>query len=143
MTASEKVAYLSQPGVLARRIAFHTERLCRLRREADAVTSRWGENVASHSGDAPYIRMLEKIEECEEELREENALMVRLQAEIEATVARLPQEKMRLVLLYRYLEGMTYPQIGDLLYMDRTTAQRWKERAVDSLELPENPVRIS
>ena len=37
-----KKEWLEQPGRLSRKMAYHTERLLSLRREADAVASRWG-----------------------------------------------------------------------------------------------------
>ena len=137
-----KKAWLSQLGGLARRITYHTERLFRMRREADAVTSRWGEASPVHGGEAPYVRMLERIDLLQGELEEEQALYDRLRAQIEETVARLPREQMRLVLLYHYLEGKTFRQIGDLLFMDKGTAQRWSVRALEELELPEEPVTV-
>ena len=137
-----KKAWLSQPGELSRRITFHTERLQRLRREADAVSSRWGECASARTGEAPYVRMLERIETLQEELEREYDLYDRMKAQIEEAVARLPQEKMRLVLLYHYLEGKSFLRIGDLLYMDKGTAHRWAVRALDALVLPEHPVTL-
>ena len=57
-------------------------------------------------------------------------------------IARLPEEKMRLALLYHYLEGMSFTQIGERLFMDRGTAFRWASRGLQCLELPEEPVTI-
>ena len=85
---------------------------------------------------------MERIESCEEELERDYELLARLQAQTEETIARLPEEKMRLVLLYRYLEGKSYLQIGDLLYMDKGTAKRWQARALKCLTLPENAILI-
>ena len=137
-----KKAWLSQPGELSRRITYHTERLQRLRREADAVASRWGEGSSVRGGEAPYVRMLERIEAQEEQLEREYNLYDRLRAQIEEAVSRLPLEKMRLVLLYHYLEGKSFLQVGELLYMDKGTAHRWASRALDALELPEDPIDI-
>ena len=134
--------YLSQIGILAGRIRYHEERLRRLRLEADAVSSHWGEHGGVRSVDAPYVRIMERIESCEEELERDYELLARLQAQTEETIARLPEEKMRLMLLYRYLEGKSYLQIGDLLYMDKGTAKRWQARALKCLTLPENAILI-
>ena len=135
-----KKEWISQLGELSRRIVFHTESLARLRREADAVFSRWGEGSSVRSTDAPYVRMLERIETLREELEQETGLYDRLRIQVEEAVGALPQEKMRLVLLYHYLEGKSFPQIGNLLYMDKATACRWAVRALEALVLPENPV---
>ena len=135
-----KKEWISQPGELSRRIVFHAESLARLCREADAVFSRWGEGSSVRSTDAPYVRMLERIETLREQLEEETRLYDLLRIQVEEAVAALPQEKMRLVLLYHYLEGKSFPQIGNLLYMDKATACRWAVRALEALVLPENPV---
>ena len=135
-------AYLCQAGILSRKIAYHMERLRRMRLEADAVSSHWGERGGGGSGEAPYVRMLERIESGEEELDRENELLARLKAQTEETISRLPQEKMKLVLLYKYLEGMSYREIGDLLYMDKGTAKRWQDRALACMTLPEDAICI-
>ena len=62
---------------------------------------------------------------------------------MEEAIGRLPEEKMRLVLLYRYLEGESYLRIGELLLMDKGTAKRWQTRALERLVLPENPVSVA
>ena len=137
-----KKEWISQPETLSRRIVFHRECLERMRREADAVFSRWGEGSSVRGGDAPYVRMLERIEALQEKLEWETALYDRLRAQVEEAVGALPQEKMRLVLLYHYLERKSFPQIGDLLYMNKGTACRWAVRALEALVLPEDPVNI-
>ncbi len=135
--------YLSQLQILDRRIAYRAVRLRRLEGELDAVRSPWGGRAGgSPSGEAPYVRLLERLESEKEELERENELRGRLQRQVEETVGRLPDENMRLVLLYRYLEEKTYTQIGELLCMDRSTAWRWAEKALARLVLPENPISI-
>ena len=135
-------AYLSQPGILSRRITYHTERLQRMCREADAVSSRWGEARGAGAYEAPYVRMLERIETGREELDRENELLARLTAQAEETIDRLPDEMMKLVLQYAYLEGMSYQQISDILFIGKSTVRRWKERALACMTLPEEPIRI-
>jgi DNA-directed RNA polymerase specialized sigma24 family protein len=86
--------------------------------------------------------MLERIETLQEKLKWENELYDRLRAQVEEAIEGLPQEKMRLVLLYHYLEGKSFLQVGDLLYMDKGTANRWAVRALEFLILPEDPITI-
>ena len=138
-----KEYYLSQLGILSGRITFHSEQLYRLRREKDAVSSRWGESTGTVAFDAPYARLLEKIEALEETLDSELETRSRLQRQMEETIAGLPDEKMRLVLLYRYLEGKTFFEIGNLLYMDKSSAVRIHARAMELLVLPEDPLNIA
>ena len=135
--------YFDQIGTLSRRIVYHRERLYRMRSEADAVFSHWGETVSSGKKDAPYVRMMERIEECSEELEKEDKLLAGLQRQAEETISRLPDENHRLVLLYRYLEGMSYMKIAVLMHVDKSTAKRRHASALEKLVLPENPIRIS
>ncbi len=137
-----KKEWLSQPARLSHRMAYHAERLRGLRREADAVASRWGESIRAQCADAPYVRMLERIETLQERLDRESELYDLLRTQIEEAINRLPEEKMKLVLLYHYLEGKSFLQVGDLLYVDKCTASRWAVRALEFLMLPEDPIDI-
>ena len=137
-----KKAYLSQPLALDHRISYHAEQLSRLKREADAVYSVWGERIAAGGNEAPYVRALQRIQALEEVIAEECALYERLREQVEQVIRNLPQEKMRLALMYHYLEGLSFSRIGEKLFMDRGTAFRWASRGLQSLVLPEEPVTI-
>ena len=137
-----KEEYLSQVTVLTRRIEYHNERLLRLQQQADALSSRWGEHTSSYNKDAPYVRMLENIEAAREELAEENRLLDSLQQQVEETINALPEERLRLALLYRYLEKKTFREIGELLFISYSSVKRWIESALEMLVLPENPISI-
>lgn len=139
MTCEE---YLSQIEKLSRRIAYHREHILRLRSEADAVSCCWGESTGVRSADAPYVRMLERIEVLEEEEERENQLLLSLRKQAEEIISRLPDENMKWVLLYRFLEGKNYVQIADLLYVSRMTVTRWRNRALELLVLPEDAINI-
>ena len=92
-----KKDWLSQPAALSRRITYLTVQLHNLLLELDAVSSPWGEVLSGHSGDAPYVRRLEKAESVKEQIRTAYDLYDRLRAQIEETILRLPNENMRLV----------------------------------------------
>ena len=57
-------------------------------------------------------------------------------------IRSLPSTDEQLILSYRYLCGMTWKEIGTELHIDRTTACRWHDNALDHLKVPENPVMI-
>ena len=135
-----KKEWLSQPAALSRRITYLTVQLHNLRLELDAVSSPWGEVVSAHSDDAPYARMLEKIETVKERILTACDLYDRLRSQIEEAVLRLPSENMRLVLLYHYLEGKSFSQIGDILFLNKGSAARCAARAVEELVLPPEPI---
>ncbi len=135
--------YLEQVELLTRKIAWHREHLIVLYHEVDGVSSRWGAfSGGSGSGEAPYVRMLENIEKKKEELAREEDLLNRLRKQAEEMIDMLPEEGMKQVLLYRYLEGKNYVQIADLLFVNRATVTRWKEKAMEMLEIPEEAIDI-
>ena len=135
--------YLEQVGILTKKVAYHREHLMMLLHERDGVSSRWGEfSGGSGSGDAPYVRMLENIERKTEELAKEEELLSRLRMQAEEMIDTLPEEDLKQVLLYRYLEGKNYMQIADLLFVSRITVTRWKGKAMEMLVVPEDAIDI-
>ncbi len=137
-----KKEWLSQPAALSRRITYLTVQLHNLLLELDAVSSPWGEVLSGHSDDAPYVRRLEKAETVKEQIRTAYDLYDRLRSQIEEAVLRLPSENMRLVLLYHYLEGKSFSQIGDILFLNKGSAARCAARAVEELILPPEPIDV-
>lgn len=137
-----KAEYLTQVRTLSRRIDYHNERLRRLRDQADAVTSRWGEHTASSGKDAPYVHILESIEAAREELEAEERLLVSLRRQVEDTVNTLPEDKLRFVLLYRYIEERKIEDIAELMYTSLSSVKRWIACALELLVLPEDPISI-
>ena len=136
--------YLEQVGLLTSRITYHREDLKRILHEVDGISSRWGEIPGrSGIGDAPYVRNLETIERKKEELEMEEKLLALLRAQAEKVIDALPEEDMRLVLKYRYLQGKNYVQIGDLMFTSRQTVTRRKAMAIELLKLPEDAIDIS
>ena len=135
--------YLEQVGILTSRITYHREHIMMLIHEKDGIFSRWGAvSGGGGSGDAPYVRMLENIERKKEELAKEEELLMRLRAQAEEAIEALPDEEMKEVLFYRYLEGKNYVQIADLLFVSRMTITRWKTKAIELLKLPEDAINI-
>ena len=63
-------------------------------------------------------------------------------AQMEDMIHRLLRTDYQLLLIYRYLEGMTWEEIGDLLHVEKTTAKRWHKTALSLLQMPENPIFI-
>ena len=49
---------------------------------------------------------------------------------------------MRLVLLYHYLEGKSFSQIGDILFMNKGSVARCAARAIGELLLPPDVIDV-
>ena len=137
-----KKEWLSQPAALSRRITYLTVQLHNLRLELDAVSSPWGEGSFVHADEAPYVRKLERIETVREKIQTATDLYDRLRSQIEEAILRFPSENMRLVLLYHYLEGKSFSQIGDILFLNKGSAARCAARGIEELVLPEEPIDV-
>ena len=141
MTAKE---YLKQAYRIDHRINSDIAELGRLREMSTSISSpNLGEKVqASHSGDAPFMKCLERIYDLEERINDEIDLFVDLKNEIRSVIDTVPNTDERMVLRYRYIHNFTWEQIGDELSADSRTVRRWHGQALQHVVLPENPIRI-
>ena len=74
---------------------------------------------------------------------EEIDLYVDLKEQIRQVISRIDDPDEQMVLRYRYIHNMTWEQIGDKLFSDRSTVYRWHERALRHVKVPENPIIIN
>ena len=132
--------YLSQGRLLDQRINYQLKKLGELKNAAcslPAVTIRKDKVQSSTDGDAPFVRALIRVEEMEEKIKREIDMLADLKEEIMGMIGQVDSEELQMVLIYRYLEGMTWEEIGDLIYADRTTVKRWHRKAIEQIVLPE------
>jgi len=132
--------YLSQGRLLNQRINYQLKKLGELKNAAcslPAVTIRKDKVQSSTDGDAPFVRALIRVEEMEEKIKREIDMLADLKEEIMGMIGQVDSEELQMVLIYRYLEGMTWEEIGDLIYADRSTVKRWHRKAIEQIILPE------
>ena len=131
MTAEE---YLKQGRMLDQRIAYHLRKLEELRASVSSVSSlplRPDKVQTSPTGDAPFVRALERIEELQERTDREIGMLIALKIQIDGVIRQLDREDYQLMLIYR-----------DLLHAGISTLKRWHRDALDRLVLPENPISV-
>ena len=137
--------YLKQGRLLDQRINYHLRKLSELRQTAYTISSPQisGCKVQnSHTGEAPFEKALERIEAMEERINQEIDLLVALKEQIEGVIRELNNEEYQMVLIYKYLEGLSWGQIGDLLHIGKNTAIRWNLNALSQIKMPEKPISI-
>ena len=132
MTAYE---YLSQLTYIDRRIQYDLMELEELRLRSMSVSSpNLGETVAhTQSNDAPFVKVLEIIWQKEERVKREIAELEQKREEIRGAIERLENEDERLVLLYRYLQGMKWEAIAYELHVSLSTIKRWHKAALSKI----------
>lgn len=142
MTAKE---YLSQAYRLDQRIRFNTSEALTLREMAESIIAipLDKERVqTSQNTDAVFVRVLERMWEREKEIADELERLSELKNQLSEVIRSVHDTDERMVLEYRYLRNYTWKQIADELYADTRTVQRWHGRALQSVILPENPIKI-
>ena len=136
--------YLRQAYRLDQKINSDLEEVSALREMANSVsTPQVSERVQiSRSGDAPFVRCLEKIIALEEKINKEIDLFVELKKEIRTVISTVEDTDERMVLKYRYVHNYTWEQIGNELHADARTVRRWHGRALQHVVLPDHPICI-
>ena len=135
--------YLSQGRMLNQRINYQLKKLGELKNAAcslPAVTIRKDKVQSSTDGDAPFVRALIRVEEMEERINREIDMLADLKEEIMGVIGQVDSEELQMVLIYRYLEGMTWEEIGNLFHAGRTTVKRWHRKAIEQIVLPEEQI---
>ena len=141
MTAKE---YLKQAYLLDHRINADIAEMERLRKMAYSIrSSGTGPHFSStRVTEAPFTRTLEKLWEMEEQINAEIDRLVDLKAQIIKVIGALSDPDERMVLQYRYVENMTWEQIGDKLFVDERSARRWHDKALKHITMPKEPIMI-
>ena len=132
--------YLSQGRMLNQRINYQLKKLGELKNAAcslPAVTIRKDKVQNSTDGDVPFVRALIRVEEMEERINREIDMLADLKEEIMGVIGQVDSEELQMVLIYRYLEGMTWEEIGNLFHAGRSTVKRWHRKAIEQIILPE------
>ena len=71
--------------------------------------------------------------ELENKVADELALLSDLKKQIREVIETVPDTDERMVLKYRYIHNMTWEQIGNELFADRTTVYRWQEASISNI----------
>ena len=135
--------YLKQGIMLDQRINYQLKKLAELRENAcsiPAVMPKGGKVQTSPDGDAPFVRALMRMEEQEERINQEIELLVELKEQIREVIGQVEDDNLRMVLAFKYLEGMSFEEIGDVLHANKSTVYRWHKQAVGKITLPENAI---
>lgn len=136
--------YLGQAYLLDQRIKSDTMEYDELRIMSLTISAPGFEEHynASKNIDAPYIRTLEKMLEMEDKLMEEVSVLLELKEQIREVISRVEKPEFQMVLKYRYVHNMTWSEIADSLMADIRTVQRWHDKAIAKVKLPQNAINL-
>ena len=97
---------------------------------------------ASKNTDAPYIRTLEKMFDMESKIMMEMNLLLELKEQIREVIGQVDKPEQQMILRCRYIHNMSWPKIGEELCADTVTVQRWHNKAIAKIELPDDAINL-
>ena len=118
MTNQEKKAYLSRYRDNEREIRRLREEIERWRSTAYAVGLRLSPTGGGGSGVDRLQVNVEQLVQLQNRLARQYDERVRLREEIEDAIETVPEERLRLLLRYRYIDGWTWERISVELSYD-------------------------
>ena len=139
------VEYLKQGLGLDRQINYHIAKMVDLRLSATSIPSlrlQADKVQTSPSGEAPYVKALERVEELKEQINREMALYLNLKKQITEVIHQVKDNELQLLLMYKYLEGKSNAQISELLKACPSTIVKWHRKAIGQITLPEDAISI-
>ena len=137
----DKKTYLCRYHNLLERIERKKEYIDFCQKRADSIPGpKYGERVnnPSPSLEAPYVKWVYRGIEAEEELKQLEAKAEGTKHEIETAISELEDEEMQMVLVYRYIDWMSWEEISGKIYCSLATVYRKHREALEKLIVPDS-----
>ncbi|MBC8546103.1 hypothetical protein H8711_04030 [Clostridiaceae bacterium NSJ-31] len=134
MTNQEKKQYLLQYRNNESEISRTIEELTRWESRARRVTSGWSDLSSGTSNQGDRIQMcVEKIIEMQNKLAEQIDRGVALREDIEKAIGAVADDRLRLLLRYRYIDGYTWERIAVEMHYSWRQVVRMHGKALEEM----------
>ena len=121
MTMNQKRAWLESYRLFRREAEDIAERIVRLRSEAERMSARLTGLPGGGPGDDRLQRCAAELADLSDDYERKYRKAIRRAKEIERAVARISSPMYRTVLRRKYIDGLTWIQIGDEIgYSERS-----------------------
>lgn len=87
------------------------------------------------SYEAPFVKWVLRGLDAERELKELEASAFVVKGEIETAIVKLADDKLQYLLVYRYIDWLTWEEIQERLFISQTTRKRWHDKALELLQV--------
>ena len=135
MTNQEKKAYLGRYRDNEREIRRTEEEILRWESLSRKTTTTMGSAGGGSNGEDKLQAAVEKIVRWQNRLTLQLGERVRLREEIEVAIGTVEDERLRLLLRYRYIDGWTWERIAVELNYAYRNVTRLHGRALDEIKM--------
>ena len=138
MTNEEKKAILKQYIGLEKRIARLLDEKKKWKEKAEAISPVYSD-MPKAGGCDKIQNAVCQIVDLEQDINREIDAQVDLRRRIEAAVKQMDDEKLRDIVRYKYIDGMTWERVSESMGLDERWVKRLHVRAILKLTL-ESPL---
>lgn len=132
--SQEKIRYLRRYRLNELEIVRLKEELERWRSQAEQVTSS-AEYRGKTANDTRLQRAVDRLGSTEAMLTAQLTDRVRRRDSIEAAISEVEDERLQLLLRYRYIDGLTWEKIAQKLHIDIRWVMRLHGRSLQKLTI--------
>ena len=132
-----KKRFLSQFSDNEREITRLEEEICRWESRAEKMTGSYS-HAPSHRGDDRIQSAIDEIVELRNLLYDRLVDATELRRKIAQAVSSIPEQRLRLLLEYRYIDGWTWEEVATALTLDYRWTLRLHDRALVLLPVPDD-----
>lgn len=130
-----KIRYLSRYRRLNERIDRLLEEQRRWRERALKITPTLSQAPGGSESGSPVERPMDKVLEIEEEINREIDELQTVRQEIRAALNQLEDENLKLLMEYRYIDGLTWEQIAVEMHYSYMQICRLHGKALQTIML--------
>lgn len=133
----QKIQYLSRYRRLNQRIDRLLEEQSRWRERALKITPTLSQAPGGGGSGSPIERPMDKVLEIDEEINREIDTLQTIRQEIREALNQLEDESLKLLMEYRYIDGMTWEQIAVKMHYGFQWVCKLHGRALNRLRIKE------
>lgn len=87
--------------------------------------------------EAPFVKWIHKAMGVDFDIENLKKDLPIVKGEILSVISELEDPELERLLIYKYIDWMTWRQIADKMYCSQATIRRWHEKAVELIKIPD------
>lgn len=137
----DKKTYLCRYHNLLEKIQKKKEYIAFCHERAGSIPGpQYGERInnPSPSYEAPFVKWIYRAIDAEDELKNLEDKAELAKQEIETVISKLGDEDLQMILIYRYIDWLSWIEISNKIYCSLASIYRKHNEAIEKLIVPES-----